>query len=300
MNFKNCMNQKRIIACCAWVLLCSAPFTLASCEKAQPVMLDLAADDGGIGRDPTASQPAETAGTVTEPPVTTADSASVTVPPETTAATTVVPMHPEPPDDGILTICLDAGHGFGDAGTDSEYLGDLAEKDITLSVVELIRDKLTALGYNVVLTHDGESFPKSLADDGNNLFRPTERISYVSGLDIEFYLSIHCDSYEADSSVKGTRLYYSAGTSHTRDSGAVAKAMMNGINEALPNAKKSVLREMDYDSAYYVTRASRVPSVLIEIGFVTNKTDAENMRSEAWRDTFAEGIVTGLHNYFAQ
>ena len=120
------------------------------------------------------------------------------------------------------------------------------------------------------------------------------------GLDIEFFLSIHCDSYAADSSVKGTRLYYSAGTDHTRESGKVATAMMNGINGALPDSKKSIIREMTYDSAYYVIRTCHVPSVLIEIGFVSNKTDAENMLSETWRDTFAQGIADGLHKYFAQ
>ena len=57
---------------------------------------------------------------------------------------------------------------------------------------------------------------------------------------------------------------------------------------------------MPYDSAYYVIRTCHVPSVLIEMGFVSNKTDAENMLSEEWRQTFAEGIANGLHTYFAQ
>ncbi|MBO5671307.1 MAG: N-acetylmuramoyl-L-alanine amidase, partial [Clostridia bacterium] len=138
---------------------------LCSCRDDQPVMAEVFASDGGAGRTKTTA-PADT-------------------------------------DDGTVTICLDPGHGFDDVGTDSDYLGALTEKDITLAVTLLIKDKLEAMGYEVMLTHDGETFPKSSIDDENNLFNPKERIDYVSELDIDFYLSIHCDTYEADTRVMG-------------------------------------------------------------------------------------------------
>ena len=236
---------------------------LSSCEEAEPVMSPVFASDGGAGRT------------------------------KNTAAVTEE-------DDGIITVCLDPGHGFDDVGTDSAFLGELAEKDITLAVTLLIKDKLTALGYEVVLTHDGKSFPKSSVDDGNNLFNPKERIDYAAGLDIDFYLSIHCDTYAADSRVMGTRIYYSKDTDFTEESADAAGRMMRGINSALPDEKKAVLKEMEFDAAYYVVRAASVPSVLIEMGFVTNQTDAKNMLSEEWQLAFAEGIANGLHTYFAQ
>lgn len=233
---------------------------LASCQEAEPVIADVFASEGGAGRT------------------------------KTTASVDT--------DDGKVTICLDPGHGFDDVGTDSDYLGAFAEKDITLAVTLLIKDKLEALGYEVILTHDGESFPKSSIDDGNNLFNPKERIDSVSGLDIDFYLSIHCDTYEADNRVMGTRIYYSQDTDHTSEAADAAGCMMRGINAALPTQKKSILKEMEYEAAYYVVREASVPSVLIEMGFVTNKTDAENMLSETWRESFAAGIAAGLDGYF--
>lgn len=232
---------------------------LPSCRDAEPVMLDVSASDGGAGRT------------------------------KATAAAN---------DEESVTICLDPGHGFDDVGTDSDYLGALAEKDITLAVTLLIKDKLEAMGYTVVLTHDGETFPKSSIDDGNNLFNPKERIDYVSDLDIDFYLSIHCDTYAADNRVMGTRIYYSKGTPCTDQAADAAERIMRGINAALPAEKKSILKEMEYAAAYYVVREASVPSVLIEMGFVTNKTDAENMLDETWRDTFAAGIAAGLDAYF--
>jgi len=202
------------------------------------------------------------------------------------------------PDDGIPTICIDPGHGFDDVGAWSEYIGELHEKDINLEVALLLRRELEARGLHVVLTHDGESFPKADNDDGNNLFRPQERIAYARTLKIDYYFSIHSDSYDGDSSVGGTRIYYSAGTAHTGESSRAAEKIRDAINAALPDSKKTVAREMSFDDAYYVIREAPVPSALIEVGFVTNSTDARNMLDAAWRAAVAAAVADGIAAYF--
>ena len=53
----------------------------------------------------------------------------------------------------------------------------------------------------------------------------------------------------------------------------------------------------DYASAYYVTKAIEIPSVLIEVGFVTNKEDAEKMTDGQWQSNIAMGICTGINDY---
>ena len=201
------------------------------------------------------------------------------------------------PDDGIPTICIDPGHGFGDDGTDSEYLGGLSEKDIALDIALLLRRELEARGCHVILTHDGESFPRVSNDDGNNLYRPQERIAYARTLDIDYYFSIHCDSYDGDSSVSGTRIYYSAGTAHTGESARAAAKIRDAVNAALPDSKETVVREVSAET-YYVIREAPVPSALIEVGFVTNPTDAQNMLDAAWRAAIAAAIADGITAYF--
>ncbi len=207
-------------------------------------------------------------------------------------------VYPSFEDDGIITVCLDAGHGFGDIGTSSAYLGEKTEKDITLPIVLKLKEKLEARGFTVVLTHDGVSFPTSEIDNGDDLFNPKERISYAHTLNIDYFLSIHCDSFESDETVKGTRIYYSEGTPFTKKSASAVNKILSGINDALPTAKKAVSRNMAFDSAYYVIRMAHTPSALIEIGFVTNRTDAQNMLSESWQESFTDGIADGLEDYF--
>ncbi len=285
---KNNRTAHRLL-CALLALLMLSLFV--SCRDAAPVGLDVSSD-GGAGRDTSPSVPSvsdTTAEQTNAPPET---DAPETDPPETEF------VYPSFSDDGIITICLDAGHGFDDIGTDSAYLGDKTEKDITLPIVLMLKDKLEAVGFSVILTHDGTSFPKSAMDNGDNLFNPKERISYAYTLNIDYFLSIHCDSYTADSGVKGTRVYYSMGTPYESASASAAKKLAEGINSALPDSKKSVVKNMEYSAAYYVIRMAHTPSSLIEIGFVTNPTDAANMLSEAWRESFTDGIVSGLTDYF--
>ncbi len=200
--------------------------------------------------------------------------------------------------DTTPVICVDPGHGFGDNGTYSDLLGELYEKDVTLAIGLMLRDELEARGFRVLLTHDGETFPKAENDDGNDLFRPQERIAYVKTKKIDYYVSIHCDSYEDIASVNGTRIYYSADTKHTKQSAKVAEAICKAINAAQPDAKKTTVTEMKYDQAYYVIREAPVPAALIEVGFVTNPMDAKNMTDPAWQALIAAAIAEGIGAYF--
>lgn len=239
---------------------------LTSCRKSVPAVSD------GFGRDPDSTH------------------VNLGVPSDKTEA----------PEKHVTTICVDPGHGFGDVGTTSEYLGDWAEKDVTLSISVMLKEELENRGYRVHMLHDGQTIPENALDDGNDLFRPTERIEAARNADIDYYVSVHCDSYAADSSVRGTRVYYAKGTSFTKKSKAAANDIMDAINTQLPDAKKTRVIEKDYEDAYYVIREAPVPSSLIEVGFVTNPTDAANMLDEEWRRSIARGIAAGIDAFFAE
>ena len=202
--------------------------------------------------------------------------------------------------DDRITICVDPGHGFGDVGTTSAYLGEWGEKDVTLSIATMLAEELEARGYRVHMLHDGVTIPDSAKDDGNNLFRPAERIESVRDADIDYYVSIHCDAYAADESVMGTRVYYANGTSFTKKSKSAANDIKSAINDLLPDAKPTRVIDKSYEEAYYVIREAPVPSSLIEVGFVTNPTDAKNMLDEAWRRAIAQGIAAGIDAFFTE
>lgn len=219
---------------------------------------------------------------------------------EASSDSAALPPNNEPTPNGIV-ICVDPGHGFGDGGTTSELLGDVTEKDITLAIAKKLGSYLEAAGYEVIFTHDGETFPKTAIDDGNNLFNPNERVAYVNTLNIDLFVSIHCDSFPTNENTKGTRIYYynevGAEAKNERRA-AFANALLAGIDESVGCDVKPSVRPMDSASAYRVIKGTNVTAVLVETGFVSNSDDAANMLTDEWRDKMAEGLFKGIDSYF--
>lgn len=194
-------------------------------------------------------------------------------------------------------ICIDPGHGFEDGGCTSEYLDGLNEKDISLAISLMLDEELRRLGYQTVLTHDGQTFPVTSVDNDNNKFSVQERTAYANGLDIDYYISLHCNSFE-DGSVNGTQIYYYDGsvkTEHT--SGAIADAIRSSLLSTMGTERSVTAVEMTTD-AYYVIRETTVPACLIEMGFVTNETDAADLMDGTWQRNFAKGVAAGIDRYY--
>ncbi len=217
-----------------------------------------------------------------------------------------MPPNAEPaePDPSVpskkLTICIDPGHGFTDTGAESEFLGQYHENDITIAMSNKLADELKSMGYGVIMTHDGQTFPKSAIDDGNNVFNPNERVSYVNGLGnkINYFVSLHCNSYD-DPSVSGTRVYFyerSTSSSYESDGYKSAEAIAKQIESDFPGAPKPTAELGNYA----VVREISVPGTLIEMGFVTNENDAKDMLDEEWRNEYAKSIAKGIDSYFAE
>ncbi len=209
-------------------------------------------------------------------------------------------------------VMLDAGHGFDDIGTTSSLLGDVNEATVNLDIVLRLQELLADAGITVLLTHGTNAVDGrvSVSEGGTMpkkdlvLLTPEDRAALANGQDIDMYISVHCDSIPDKPEVSGMRMYYcnTENETLTAQRNAAAEALSTQIADAfysemgegsvLPRVK--ALRE---DVAYYVIRAVTVPSVLCEVGFVTNKTDADHMLSPDWRQKAAAGIADGILAY---
>ncbi len=203
--------------------------------------------------------------------------------------------------DGTYRIVVDPGHGFDDGGTGPYYLGDKLEKDVVLPISLQLVTYLEEMGFEVFLTHNGEWFPKSSADNGNNIFDPMERTAYANTLKADYFVSIHCNSYEQDETVNGIRLYYCDNpySGQKGAAGAVQK-MTDEINRQLIPDKEAVTVAKNMNEAYYVTKYMNTTALLVEIGFVTNEGDAENMLDEEWGKALAKAMADGIYKHFHQ
>ena len=64
-------------------------------------------------------------------------------------------------------------------------------------------------------------------------------------------------------------------------------------------ASTTMRNKPDQQASFRVLKTAQFPSVLIELAYVTNKQDAANLQSEAWRDKVTDSIMTAIDNYFS-
>lgn len=202
--------------------------------------------------------------------------------------------------DGAITVVLDAGHGLGDVGAlNEENLGEVTEAEINFAFTMLVKDGLESRGYTVILTHDGETKPDTAYDDGKPTYGPGERADFSNAQPADVFLSFHSDSFPSNADVYGTRVYYPVNTPNaTAADKLLAEAVKTAIDAAFPDGKAVGLRDMHGEDCYTVLYRTTVPSVLIEIGFISNAGDAARLTDATFRTTFADAVCNAIDAYF--
>ncbi len=233
------------------------------------------------------------------------------------------PMIAPEANDGRTVIVLDPGHG----GIDTGAVGPsgTVEKQVVLAFSLELAAQLRATGrYDVLLTRDDDTFLP--LDD---------RVEYARAHHADIFLSIHADSFPSSSTVRGTAIY----TVSERASNQIAAQLAAGENRAdilagvniaadddlvadilvdlarRETARFSVALARDLvaqieaatvmsrnphqEAGFVVLKAPDVPSVLVELGFVSNPDDARNLGSESWRRSTAAAMVGAIDAFFA-
>ena len=200
---------------------------------------------------------------------------------------------------GDVSVCIDPGHGYDDPGADSAFLGEeYDEAYINLDVALKVREILAKYNVNVIMTHDGSDPDDSvpLNEAGKRVIDPVWRAEFANANnDISLFVSLHCDSYPQNEAVKGTRIYYMPKAKNGDLAAELSRECANGIKNVF--GEDVMLKPMASEDAYYVIKHINVPSVLIEMGFITNASDAADMLDDAWRQRMAEGIANGIIEY---
>jgi len=254
---------------------------------------------------------------VTNPPETTETAA----PTETESQTAediseIKPTVPVKNPGDPLTVCIDAGHGFTDPGCTSAYLGGKYERELVAEYADLLKEKLEGAGVRVILLRDDDNFintdkiaegakkygvavlDSKLVSGGR--FAPYNRAVWANVLHretyIDLFISLHIDSYEDSEDIKGTRIYYCTDTASAVLSKRLCDTLSDTVKTALPDTDARSFPKGTAD-AYVVIKHTDMPSVLVEMGFATNKDDAENILSEDWREDFCTALADGIIKY---
>ena len=173
-------------------------------------------------------------------------------------------------------ILIDPGHGGKDGGAVGN---NLKEKDVNLDISLKLRDLLEAQGAVVVMTRS-DDIKVELIERSNiaNLLLP------------DAVVCIHSNSVISQLP-NGTETYYFSNE-------ALSRELADSVHKSLVDRIRLANRGL-FKKEYYMVKETYSPSVLVEVGFLSNAQDAVQLADQAFRSKAAEGIYDGLISYFS-
>jgi N-acetylmuramoyl-L-alanine amidase len=191
------------------------------------------------------------------------------------------------------TIALDAGHGGFDGGASSRE--GVLEKDINLNITLFLRDYLQQAGAVVVMTREED---KDLADKNTKGYsrRKTqdllERADFINAQKPNLFITVHVNSIPSPQ-WKGAQTFYYL---NHADNPNLAALIQNELRRSLENTDRVALKA---DKPVYLLKVLKVPSTLIEVGFLSNPDEARLLASETYQKKISAAIYQGILRYFA-
>jgi N-acetylmuramoyl-L-alanine amidase len=171
------------------------------------------------------------------------------------------------------TVVIDAGHGGHDRGGGPGQR--IPEKPYTLDIAQRLRRILSTAGYKTIMTRDGDFFV-SLGG----------RCAIANAQKNAIFVSIHLNSANRPGA-DGIETYYYA----SRAAGLAAKVHRE-VQRTAGTENRGVKRR-----GFYVIRNTTIPSILCELGFLTNPAESRRITSSpAYREALAQAVARGIQN----
>lgn len=185
---------------------------------------------------------------------------------------------------GKLNIVIDPGHGGKDSGAIA-LDGYTYEKDLNLLVAENLMEKLNNNSeINATITRTRDEYIKLL-----------DRAAISNDSNADLFLSIHFNSAD-NSSAKGIEVLY-ASERNVSIKDTVQKHFASCLQKALIKETGALDRGIKNRPAIIVLNKTKNVSALVELGFLSNESDLENIKDPDYIDKLARGIYNGIEDY---
>jgi len=169
------------------------------------------------------------------------------------------------------TVVIDAGHGGHDRGGGPRQR--IPEKPYTLDVAQRLQRILSAAGYKTIMTRSGDYF---VTLGGRCAIANAQRDA--------IFVSIHFNSAPREGA-DGIETYY-----YTSRSANLAAAIHSRVVRTAGTENRNVRRR-----GFYVIRNTRIPSVLCELGFLTNRAEGKRISTSSdYRQKLAQAVASGV------
>ena len=188
-------------------------------------------------------------------------------------------------------VIIDAGHGGEDGGTQAS--DGTIEKDINLSIAQILRDMLVQGGFEVEMIREEDI---SVGDNSLETVRERKRSDLEKRVEIynsdenNIVLSIHQNNF-SESKYNGTQIFYSDNTESQELSEYIRQAVVGLVQPDNERQCKPA------DDSIFVLRNAKVPAIIIECGFLSNPQELEKLKDYEYQKEIAFAIYMGFAEY---
>lgn len=181
-------------------------------------------------------------------------------------------------------IVVDAGHGGIDPGVGD---GPVAEKDVNLDIALKLAELLRQSGATVHLTRDDDHRMGTRYREDLSL-----RVALANENNADLFISIHANSYARDPGQRGAQIFSQTGA---EESAKLSRAILSEIVRFLGNTDRKPTT-----GDFYIGRNTHMPTVIVEVGFVTNPREFKLLQNPGYQDKMAFAIYSGIVKYLAE
>lgn len=195
------------------------------------------------------------------------------------------------PDTGekVATVLIDAGHGGMDSG--KPMTNGIYEKDLNLQFALKMGKYLEELNPQIdvkyIRTDDDITWDSVESEDLN--YRLNQQ--WETGAD--YFISLHCNAYDGDSSVEGTVMFINP-------TDTVTSELAQSIRDNLSAIDWADNYQIIDNQLLQLVSMSDIHSILIELGYMTNPDDLANLTSEERQDAAAKALAAAVSDYIME
>lgn len=192
------------------------------------------------------------------------------------------------------TVILDAGHGTPDEGASSKT--GITEASINLSITLKTKEFLERNGYKVILTRKNnngiyDSNCTTIREKKNSDLR--NRVKIANQSDADIFVSIHLNKIPEEK-YWGWQTFYK---NKNEEGKKLAESIQNNLTKVIQKENKRVPLKIDN---IYIIKNIKVPTTIVECGFLSNDEEAKLLETNEYQEKLAEGIYEGINDYFNQ
>lgn len=193
--------------------------------------------------------------------------------------------------DSIQTIIIDAGHGGDDGGA---VANGIVEKDVNLSISKKLYNIFKASGFNVKMTRNSDEMINDYGDSlrERKISDMKKRLGIFNSSENNVVISIHQNKFTQEQYF-GTQIFYST---NNPKSLALANSVKSNVQALLQPDNEREVKPATRD--IYLLYNSKVPSIIVECGFISNFNEANKLKQESYQNEIAFTIYSGFLEYY--